>query len=138
MNEMQRSQRGNATQATRYHCPRTKVAVIMMAALRVERILQLLQEVKLERLIGDCLGLGVGKQDSPTNGRREFAGEGGGRFLKLDCRTSLVVQWLRAPLPMQGTSVLALVREDPMCCGSVGPCTTPAEPTCCAPEARAP
>ena len=29
--------------------------------------------------------------------------------------TSLVVQWLRIHLPMQGTRVRALVREDPTC-----------------------
>ena len=35
--------------------------------------------------------------------------------------TSLVVQWLRIRLPMQGTQVLALVREDPTCCGAIKP-----------------
>ena len=29
--------------------------------------------------------------------------------------TSLVAQWLRIPLPMQGTQVRALVREDATC-----------------------
>ena len=29
--------------------------------------------------------------------------------------TSLVVQWLRIHLPMQGTRVQALAREDPAC-----------------------
>ena len=29
--------------------------------------------------------------------------------------TSLVAQWLRICLPMQGTGVRALVREDPTC-----------------------
>ena len=29
--------------------------------------------------------------------------------------TSLVAQWLRIHLPMQGTRVQALVREDPTC-----------------------
>ena len=32
--------------------------------------------------------------------------------------TSLVVQWLRIHLPMQGTRVRALVLEDPTCCGA--------------------
>ena len=31
---------------------------------------------------------------------------------------SLVVQWLRIRLPMQGTRVRALVWEDPTCCGA--------------------
>ena len=32
--------------------------------------------------------------------------------------TSLVAQWLRICLPMQGTRVRSLVREDPTCCGA--------------------
>ena len=32
--------------------------------------------------------------------------------------TSLVAQWLRIRLPMQGTQVRALVREDPTCHGA--------------------
>ena len=35
--------------------------------------------------------------------------------------TSLVVQWLRICLPMQGTQVWALVREDPTCHGATNP-----------------
>ena len=35
--------------------------------------------------------------------------------------TSLVAQWLRIRLPMQGTRVRALVREDPTCCGATKP-----------------
>ena len=34
-------------------------------------------------------------------------------------RTSLVVQWLRIHLLMQGTQVQSLVREDPTCYGAV-------------------
>ena len=34
---------------------------------------------------------------------------------------SLVVQWLRTHLPMQGTWVRSLVREDPMCHGATKP-----------------
>ena len=34
---------------------------------------------------------------------------------------SLVVQWLRMPLPMQGTWVRALVQEDPTCCRAAKP-----------------
>ena len=34
---------------------------------------------------------------------------------------SLVAQWLRICLPMQGTRVRALVWEDPTCCGAAGP-----------------
>ena len=35
--------------------------------------------------------------------------------------TSLVVKWLRICLPMQGTRVRALVREDPTCHGATKP-----------------
>ena len=41
--------------------------------------------------------------------------------LKRDPGASLVVQWLRICLPMQGTQVQALVREDPTCCGATKP-----------------
>ena len=34
---------------------------------------------------------------------------------------SLVAQWLRVCLPMQGTRVRALVWEDPTCHGAIGP-----------------
>ena len=34
---------------------------------------------------------------------------------------SLVAQWLRICLPMQGTRVRALVWEDPTCCGATKP-----------------
>ena len=34
---------------------------------------------------------------------------------ELQCRASLVAQWLRICLPMQGTRVRALVWEDPTC-----------------------
>ena len=33
-------------------------------------------------------------------------------------RSSLVVQWLRIRLPMQGTQVGSLIREDPTCHGA--------------------
>ena len=36
-------------------------------------------------------------------------------------RASLVAQWLRILLPMQGTRVRALVQEDPTCCGATKP-----------------
>ena len=43
-----------------------------------------------------------------------------GRF-KCLIRASLVVQWLRIHLPMQGTWVWALVQEDLTCCGATKP-----------------
>ncbi|KAJ8776578.1 hypothetical protein J1605_015167 [Eschrichtius robustus] len=43
------------------------------------------------------------------------------RKIKPWSRASLVAQWLRIRLPMQGTRVQALVREDPTCCGATEP-----------------
>ena len=40
---------------------------------------------------------------------------------KIKTRASLVVQWLRICLPMQGTQVRALVQEDPTCCRAAKP-----------------
>ena len=41
--------------------------------------------------------------------------------LKIQLRASLVAQWLRICLPMQGTRVRALVWEDPTCHGATRP-----------------
>ena len=41
-------------------------------------------------------------------------------FLR-DLGTSLVVQWLRIHLPMKGTQVRSLAREDPTCRGATKP-----------------
>ena len=40
---------------------------------------------------------------------------------KTEIGASLVAQWLRIRLPMQGTRVQALVREDPTCHGATKP-----------------
>ena len=42
-------------------------------------------------------------------------------FLNQQYRASLVAQWLRIRLPMQGTRVRALVWEDPTCRGATRP-----------------
>ena len=42
-------------------------------------------------------------------------------FLKLHLRASLVAQWLRIRLLMQGTRVQALLWEDPTCRGATKP-----------------
>ena len=42
-------------------------------------------------------------------------------FKKNRIRASLVAQWLRICLPMQGTRVRALVWEDPTCHGATRP-----------------
>ena len=41
--------------------------------------------------------------------------------IKTEARASLVAQWLRICLPMQGTRVRALVWEDPTCHGATRP-----------------
>ena len=52
------------------------------------------------------------------------------------CRTSLVTQWLRICLPVQGTRVRALVQEDPTCRRATKPVyhnywAYALEPECC-------
>ena len=42
-------------------------------------------------------------------------------FKKIEVGASLVAQWLRIRLPMQGTQVQALVQEDPTCHGATKP-----------------
>ena len=42
-------------------------------------------------------------------------------IIEINMGTSLVAQWLRIHLPMQGTRVWALVREDPTCRGATKP-----------------
>ena len=49
---------------------------------------------------------------------------------------SLVVQWLRIRLPMQGTQFLSLAWEDSTCLEQLSPCTT--TPEACAPRTHAP
>ena len=44
-----------------------------------------------------------------------------GNIKKYMIGTSLVAQWLRIHLPMQGTQVRALVPEDPTCRGAAKP-----------------
>ena len=41
--------------------------------------------------------------------------------MKFCLGTSLVAQWLRIHLPMQGTQVQSLVQEDPTCHGAAKP-----------------
>ena len=51
----------------------------------------------------------------------EFLGVGSGYVLKSSLGASLVAQWLRIHLPMQGTQVWTVVREDPTCHGATKP-----------------
>ena len=43
------------------------------------------------------------------------------KLLYIEWRASLVAQWLRIRLPLQGTQVRALVWEDPTCHGATKP-----------------
>ena len=52
-------------------------------------------------------------------GLQEKSGKAQG--FKISAGASLVAQWLRICLPMQGTRVRALVWEDPTCRGATGP-----------------
>ena len=52
------------------------------------------------------------KKDTNCNGHKNYKGSWG---------TSLVAQWLKIRLPMQGTQVQALVPEDPTCHGATKP-----------------
>ena len=52
--------------------------------------------------------------------------------------TSLVVQWLKIHLPMQGTQVWSLAQEDPTCPqGQISPCAPTTEPSLTTREATA-
>ena len=52
--------------------------------------------------------------------KRKIFGKTMNKLLRIN-RASLVAQWLRICLPMQGTRVRALVWEDPTCGGATGP-----------------
>ena len=55
-------------------------------------------------------------------GKADFSWLTDSSYLKSDNgRASLVAQWLRICLPMQGTWVRALVQEDPTCSGAAEP-----------------
>ena len=49
-------------------------------------------------------------------------------ILKAVGRTSLVAQWLRIRLPVQGTWVQPLVQDDPHATEQLSPCATATEP----------
>ena len=63
-----------------------------------------------------------GKPEYQGSQRKKKMGEGIFLYGNEDSfRASLVAQWLRIRLPMQGTRVRALVREDPTCRGATKP-----------------
>ena len=63
------------------------------------------------------------KMANRNTGKRNNGGDfpGGVVVKNLPAGASLVAQWLRICLPMQGTRVRALVWEDPTCHGATGP-----------------
>ena len=70
-----------------------------------------LKQLGREWIMGGCMFRqgGVGENHLMTSQSRKV------------WRASLVAQWLRICLPMQGTRVRALVWEDPTCRGATGP-----------------
>ena len=61
-------------------------------------------------------------------------------FVKVSWQASLVVQWARIHLPMQGTRLRSPVQKDHTCHmpGALSQCSTSTKPTCPTPEADAP
>ena len=64
------------------------------------------------------LAADLSHRDSQIPAHRNFSIYGG---LRVSLGASLVAQWLKICLPMQGTWVQALVREDPTCRGAARP-----------------
>ena len=65
--------------------------------------------------------VGTGDPGQAQNIYNSVEGEAWKRSSKPGSRASLVAQWLRIRLPMQGTRVRALAREDPTCRGATKP-----------------
>ena len=76
-----------------------------------------LREVVRDKEAWHAAVVGVAKSGTPLGNWTDWLTED-------DHRTSLVVQWIRICLPMQGTWVWSLAWEDFTCCGT-------AKPVCC-------
>ena len=61
------------------------------------------------------------RSDEPHASYRHSSSGASKRLGKSRCRASLVTQWLRIHLPMQGTWVQSLAQEDPTCRGATKP-----------------
>ena len=68
-------------------------------------------EIHVTGVHGDCVARDKPRKVSRSKSIKEYARWG----------ASLVAQWLRICLLMQGTRVRALVWEDPTCHGAAGP-----------------
>ena len=66
---------------------------------------------------------------SKLQGKKEM--EGKAVYLKRVKRTSLVIQWLRIPLPMQGNGFDPWSGKIPRAKDQLSPCATTAEPKHC-------
>ena len=73
-------------------------------------------------LVVACGRVGFGRGNRGMIAKRNGVSfRGDGNVLKLTVGASLVAQWLRIRLPMQGTRARALVREEPTCRGATKP-----------------
>ena len=80
--------------------------------------------VGLHQSLQDSLGLPVCDQHPQSEGcwqTQTSSGKESDPTSKLCMSTSLMVQWIRICLPMQGTQVRSLIQEDPPCRGTVKP-----------------
>ena len=96
-------------------CPRTCPVLCLKIVQRDLDQLHIPQNIIMVLSIDDILPLWLVKQKKKKNNLEYFQCQ--------DSRTgtSLVAQWLRVCLPMQGTRVQALVQEDPTCRGATKP-----------------
>ena len=76
-------------------------------------------KVKIKRVNKDISIKGGKKKTSMENITKQRIQDKS--TIQNECRASLVAQWLRICLLMQGTRVRALVWEDPTCHGATGP-----------------
>ena len=115
----------------RHGCPLSPllfniVLEVLATAIREEKEIKGIQvgkeEIKLS-LFADDMILYIENPKDATRKLLELINEFGKVAVKKinAQRASLVVQWLRICLPMQGPRVRALVWEDPTCHGAAGP-----------------
>ena len=104
----------------RYFIPITKVNSKWIKNLNIRSdTIKLLEENTGRKLLD--IGLGNTLMDRKLKAETTKAKVNKWDYIKPKSGTSLVAQWLRIRLPMQGTWVPALVWEDPTCRGATKP-----------------